>query len=117
MENENRLIPTSIKKAAQILDNKNILLPTAIKITAQTLGSHLVSVSPMIGYDTEKINKMEQEIKQENRENKIDSALENVPYVEKTIKDHPDYGQLGLPSLSYFDFIYVPDSDDENENI
>jgi hypothetical protein len=83
------------------------ILPMAMKVASQTVGLDLVSVQPIGGNSQEEIDRIQAEIKAENREGKIESVLENKEYKEKTIKDHPDY-KNGMPSsqLFYMDFKY-----------
>lgn len=83
------------------------IFTTTMKIASCTISADLVNVNP-ISVDFKKIKQMEQEIKQENRENKISNALENVPYVEKTVKDHPDYKDcFHKKETSYYEFNYI----------
>ena len=83
------------------------LLPITRKIVSQTIGLDLVSVQPISGNSREEIDRINAEIKAENREGKIESVLENKEYKEKTIEDHPDY-KSGLPTgnLFYMDYKY-----------
>ena len=83
------------------------LLPMATKVASQTDGLDLVSVHPIGGNSQEEIDRINAEIKAENREGKIESILEDKEYKEKTIEDHPDY-KNGLPSgqLFYMDYTY-----------
>jgi hypothetical protein len=83
------------------------LLPMATKVASQTVGLDLVSVQPIGGNSQEEIDRINAEIKAENREGKIESILEDKEYKEKTIEDHPDY-KNGLPSgqLFYMDYTY-----------
>jgi len=83
------------------------LLPIATKVASQTVGLDLVSVQPIGGNSQEEIDRINAEIKAENREGKIESILEDKEYKEKTIEDHPDY-KNGLPSgqLFYMDYTY-----------
>ena len=67
------------------------LLPMATKVDSQTVGLDLVSVHPIGGNSQEEIDRINAEIKAENREGKIESILEDKEYKEKTIEDHPDY--------------------------
>lgn len=74
-------------------DNFPSILPMAMRVASRTIGMDLVSVSPLAdqGMSSEKRKELEAEIKQENRDSKIDSLVEGKEYVEKTIEDHPDY--------------------------
>jgi len=83
------------------------LIPIATKVASQTIGLDLVTVKPISGNSQDEIDRMNAEIKSDNREGKIESVLENKEYKEKTIEDHPDYKD-GLPhsELFYMDFKY-----------
>ncbi len=85
-------------------------LPIAMKIAAKTISSDLVSVQPltMSGNNTEEIDRINREIKESNRESKIDSIVNGSEYVEKTNKDHPDYIESKGPDsmLFYLDYSY-----------
>jgi hypothetical protein len=56
------------------------LLPTR-KIAAQTIG----------GMSKEERERIESEVKSENRDGKIDSLIEGKKYTEKKVEEHPDY--------------------------
>jgi hypothetical protein len=83
-------------------------LPIAMKVAAKTIGFDLVSVQPMEydGLSEEERRRLEGEIKQENRDSKIDSIVEGKEYTEKTIKDHPDYKPGPKSHLMYLDYVY-----------
>jgi hypothetical protein len=83
------------------------LLPLSTKVASQTIGLDLVTVQPIGGNSQEEIDRINAEIKVENRDGKIESVLDNKEYKEKTIEDHPDY-KNGLPSgqLFYMDYKY-----------
>ncbi len=89
-------------------DNFPNILPMAMKVASRTIGMDLVSVSPLPGpgMSSEKRKELEAEIKQENRDSKIDSLVEGKEYVEKTIEDHPDYVPGPTMGLLYMDFKY-----------
>lgn len=82
------------------------LLPIAMQIAAKTIGVDLVSVVPL-GISSEDYERMKAEIKAENRDAKIDAVIDDKEYIEKELRDHPDYGKGG-PSgqLFYMDFKY-----------
>ena len=68
----------------------------------------LVSVQPLPGpggNTKEEMDRIQAEIKAENRQGKIDSVIENKEYKEKEIKDHPDYKGPNI-DLIYLDFKY-----------
>ncbi len=83
------------------------LLPIARKISSQLIG----------GMSKEERERIEAEVKSENRDGKIDSLIEGTEYVEKKVEEHPDYksgtdlvpvqplsGPVG--QLFYLDFKY-----------
>ena len=99
------------------------ILPMSMKIAAQTIGMDLVSVQPMKGpggTSKEEMDRIEAEIKAENRDSKIDSVIEGSEYVEKKIEDHPDYnGPSGGGLLFYLDYKYggsTSSSDEDEDN-
>jgi hypothetical protein len=85
------------------------LLPMAMKISAQTIGMDLVSVQPMAGpggMSKEERERIEAEIKQKNRDGKIDSLIEGTEYKEEKIEQHPDYKPGSGGQLFYMDYTY-----------
>lgn len=73
-------------------DFKSDLLPMAMRVASRTVGFDLVSVQPIgYGMTEEERNRIESEIKEENRDGKIDSIVEGKEFVEKKVEDHPDY--------------------------
>jgi len=84
------------------------LFPMAMKIAAQTIGQDLVSVQPMTGpggMSQEERERIEAEIKQKNRDGKIDSLIEGTEYKEEKVEQHPDY-KPGNSPLFYMDYTY-----------
>ncbi len=93
------------------------LFPMAMKITSQTIGQDLVSVQPMAGpggMSQEERERIEAEIKQKNRDGKIDALIEGKEYTEKKVEDHPDY-KSGGGQLFYLDYTYGGTSEKEEE--
>ena len=85
------------------------LFPVAMKIATQTIGQDLVSVQPMSGpggMSKEERERIESEIKQENRDSKIDALVEGTEYNEKEVEEHPDYKPGSGGQLLYFDYTY-----------
>lgn len=84
------------------------LFPVAMKIAAQTIGQDLVSVKPMShpGMSLEEIDRINAEIKKENRDGKIDAIVEGKDYKEVKPEDHPDWRTGPKGSLFYFDYQY-----------
>jgi hypothetical protein len=95
------------------------LLPMAMKIAAQTIGQDLVSVQPMSGpggMSKEERERIEAEIKQKNRDGKIDSLIEGTEYKEEKLEEHPDYKPGSGGQLFYMDYTYGDESEKEEES-
>lgn len=88
-------------------DEFNSILPIVQRGAAQTIGNDLVTVAPIGGASYKEIERIQNEIKNENRDRKINSILEGGPYVEMKPEDHPEWGK-GLPTgkLFYMDYKY-----------
>ena len=107
-------------KIEQILESNTddefpSLLPIAMKISSQTIGLDIVSVKPMTGpggMSQEERERIEAEVKGENRDGKIDALIEGKEYTEKKVEEHPDYKTGGL---FYIDYTYGDKSDKEEE--
>ena len=89
------------------------LLPIAMRIAAQTIGQDLVSVKPMsgVGISIEEQMRIDQKIKQENRDRKIKSVMDDVEYVEKKVLTEEEYKEMGIKNppkgnLLYIDYKY-----------
>ena len=93
------------------------LLPIAMKISARTVGMDIVPVqplsAPMSGMSQEERERIEAEVKGENRDGKIDALIEGKEYTEKKVEDHPDYREGGL---FYIDYTYSGESEKEEES-
>jgi hypothetical protein len=109
-------------KIEQILESNTdaefpSLLPIAMKISAQTIGLDLVPVQPMTGpggMSQKERERIEAEVKGENRDGKIDALIEGKEYTEKKVEDHPDYKSGGSP-LFYIDYTYGDDNSEKEE--
>ena len=85
------------------------LLPMARKISAKTVGLDIVSVKPMSGpggMSKEERERIEAEVKQKNRDGKIDSLIEGTEYKEEKVEQHPDYKSGNNIPLFYIDYTY-----------
>jgi hypothetical protein len=84
------------------------ILPLAMKVAAKTISN---------GMSKEERERIESEVKSENRDGKIDALIEGKQYTEKKVEEHPDYksgsdlvsvqplsGPIG--QLFYLDFKY-----------
>lgn len=65
------------------------LLPIAMKIAAKTIG----------GASKEQKEEIENRIKSENRDAKIDAVVEGKPFIEKKLEDDPEYKEIIKDSL------------------
>ena len=84
----------------------------------QTIAQDLVSVQPMTGpggMSKEERERIESEIKQKNRDGKIDSLIEGTEYKEEKVEQHPDYKSGNIP-LFYMDYTYGDNSEKEEES-
>lgn len=84
------------------------ILPMAMKVAAQTIGQNLVTVKPMphSGMSQEEIDRINKEIKKENRDGKIDSIVEGKDYKELKPEEHPDWNSGPIGSIFYLDYKY-----------
>jgi len=98
---------------------ENIIFPIVMKVCARTIAMDLCSASK------EEIKEVEDKIKIENRNNKIDSVVEGKDYIEKKLEEDEEYKKLmrkgvtpmSSPSgtLMYLDHNYdscIEDKDD-----
>jgi hypothetical protein len=88
-----------------------------MKISAKTIGLDIVPVQPMAGpggMSKEERERIEAEIKQKNRDGKIDSLIEGTEYKEEKVEEHPDY-KSGGGQLFYLDYTYGDNSEKEEE--
>ena len=83
------------------------ILPVAKRIFAKTVGLDLVAVRPPGGNSTDDIDRIEKEVKSENRDRKIDAITDDKEFEEMKVEDHPEYKD-GLPkgNLFYMDYQY-----------
>lgn len=90
------------------------LLPIAMRVAAKTISDDLVF------YTQDEINSVKNRLKQENRDGKIESILDNKEFEEKKIEDDIEYKKLiskGVKpmsgpscSLLFLDFQYGTNS-------
>ena len=94
------------------------LLPIAMKISAQTIGMDIVPVHTTWSthwMSQEERERIEAEVKGENRDSKIDALIEGKEYTEKKVEEHPDY-KSGNGQLFYIDYTYGDKSEKEEES-
>ena len=89
------------------------IMPIVKRVAAQTIGLDLVSVKPMAGpLNQDDIDKIEQELKRQNRDLKIDSILNGTEYKEKKGLDKGERETLlgretsPMANLLYADYKY-----------
>ena len=93
------------------------LLPIAMKVTAKTIGMDIVSVQPLAspGMSQEEVDRINNEIKKENRDGKIDALIEGKDFKEMKPEEHPDWKPGPIGSLLYMDFKYEEQNEKEED--
>jgi hypothetical protein len=94
------------------------LLPMAMKVASKTIGLDLVSVQPLASpvMSQEEIDRINNEVKKENRDGKIDSLIEGKDFKEMKPEEHPDWKPGPVGSLMYMDFKYGSQNEIEEED-
>ena len=84
------------------------LLPMAMKVASKTIGLDLVSVQPLAspGMSQEEIDRINNEVKKENRDGKIESIIDGKEFKEMKPEEHPDWKRGPNGQLFYMDFKY-----------
>ena len=67
------------------------ILPQVKRVFAKTIALDLVSVQPIGGISSDKLDEIKKEVKTENRDRKIDSIVDGKDFEEMKVEDHPDY--------------------------
>lgn len=93
------------------------LLPIAMKVASKTVGLDLVSVQPLAspGMSQEEVDRINNEIKKENRDGKIDALIEGKDFKEMKPEEHPDWKPGPIASLLYMDFKYEEQNEKEED--
>jgi len=94
------------------------LLPIAMKVASKTVGLDLVSVKPLAspgGMSQEEIDRINNEVKKENRDGKIDSLIEGKDFKEMKPEEHPDWKPGPVGRLMYIDFKYGTQNEEEKD--
>ena len=89
-------------------------LPIAKRVFATTIAQDLIEVKPLGGGNSwEETKKIENEVKSENRDRKIESLVDDKDYEEMKIEEHPDYKTIEPPrcNLFYMDMVYTSEED------
>jgi hypothetical protein len=81
-------------------------LPIAMRVASKTIGQDIVSVKPMDFNSEEELERIKNEVKQENRDRKIDSLVEGGDFEEMNVEEHPDYKSGPTGKLFYLDYQY-----------
>ena len=104
VENQSQQILEENTKA----DEFSSLLPIAMKVASKTVGLDLVSVQPLPhpGMSQEEIDRINAEVKKENRDGKIESLIEGKEFKEMKLEEHPDWKSGPRSQLFYMDFKY-----------
>lgn len=107
-ENQSQQILEENTTPSETTDEFPSLLPMAMKVASKTVGLDLVSVQPMAnpGMSQDEIDRINNEIKKENRDGKIDALIEGKDYKEMKPEDHPDWRPVPKGHLFYMDFKY-----------
>ena len=82
------------------------IFPQVKSVFSKTIGLDLVPVQPIGINSEEELERIKNEVKEENRDRKIDSITENSDFKEMKIEEHPDFKSGPKMDLSYFDFKY-----------
>jgi len=93
------------------------LLPMAMKVASKTIGMDLVNVKPLAspGMSQEEVDRINNEVKKENRDGKIDSLIEGKDYKEMKPEEHPDWKPGPIGSLLYMDFKYGEQNEEKED--
>jgi len=75
-------------------------------LIAKGIMADLVSVQPIDGMDSKTRDKIKGEVKATNRERKIESVLEDKPFEEMKIQEHPEWKGGPSADMLYLDFKY-----------
>jgi hypothetical protein len=89
----------------------------AMKVVSKTVGLDLVSVQPLAspGMSQEEIDRINNEVKKENRDGKIDALIEGKDFKEMKPEEHPDWKPGPVGSLMYMDFKYGEQNEEEKD--
>lgn len=82
------------------------ILPQVKAVFSKTIGLDLVPVQPIGMNSEEELERIKNEVKEENRDRKIDSITENSDFKEMKIEDHPEFKSGPKMDLLYLDFKY-----------
>ena len=91
------------------------LLPMAMKVASKTIGMDLVNIKPLAspGMSQEEVDRINNEIKKENRDSKIDALIEGKDFKEMKPEEHPDWKPR--IDILYLDFKYGEQNEKEED--
>ena len=94
------------------------ILPISMKVAAKTIGFDLVSVQPLArpGMSQEEVDRINNEVKKENRDGKIDALIEGKDFKEMKPEEHPDWRPGPIGHLFYSDFKYGTQNEEEKDD-
>ena len=92
------------------------LLPMAMQVASKTIGMDLVNVKPLAspGMSQEEVDRINNEVKKENRDSKIDALIEGKDFKEMKPEEHPDWKPIAIDIL-YMDFKYGEQNEKEED--
>ena len=92
------------------------LLPMAMQVASRTIGMDLVNIKPLAGpgMSQEEVDRINNEVKKENRDSKIDALIEGKDFKEMKPEEHPDWKTIGS-KLLYLDFKYGEQNEKEED--
>ena len=93
------------------------LLPIAMQVASKTIGMDLVNVKPLAspGMSQEEVDRINNEVKKENRDGKIDALIEGKDFKEIKPEEHPDWKPGPTGQLFYMDFKYGSQNEKEED--
>ena len=93
------------------------ILPISMKVAAKTIGLNLVSVQPLAhpGMSQEEVDRINNEVKKENRDGKIDALIEGKDFKEIKPEEHPDWKPGPTGHLFYMDFKYGTQNEEKED--
>jgi hypothetical protein len=94
------------------------LLPMAMQVASKTIGMDLVNIKPLAspGMSQEEVDRINNEVKKENRDSKIDALIEGKEYKEMNPEEHPDWKTGPTGKLFYMDFKYGSQNEEKEED-
>jgi hypothetical protein len=94
------------------------LLPISMQVASKTIGMDLVNVKPLAspGMSQEEVDRINNEVKKENRDGKIDALIDGKDFKEMNPEKHPDWKPGPTGKLFYMDFKYGSQNEEKEED-